>query len=280
MIKAVFFDIDGTLLSDRGKILKSTRNAIHELQLQGILCGVATGRSPHSIEKMLAGLKLDILVTYNGQYVYSKERVYYARPFPKETVYELASFAMEDNRKMLFGNRFKLMGNHLMALTQNPWIGKIRGFFPKNIGPDLSVVQKWASKIEKKKASASFDTKILALPIYQCILISPESETVELKKRLADCTITRSNPISVDILPRDGSKLIGLAQVADYHGFSLEDIMVFGDGLNDIEMLSGVGIGVAMGNAKEHVQAHADYVTKTNNEDGISFALKHFQLID
>ena len=67
MIKAVFFDIDGTLVNNQAKALASTKDAIDQLQKKGILCGVATGRSPVRMKEVIDELELDMFVVYNGQ---------------------------------------------------------------------------------------------------------------------------------------------------------------------------------------------------------------------
>ena len=62
MIKAIFFDIDGTLISTNGKILASTKRAIAQAQKKGILCGISTGRGPESVERIVRDLNLDMLL--------------------------------------------------------------------------------------------------------------------------------------------------------------------------------------------------------------------------
>lgn len=74
-VKAVFFDIDGTLVNDRKSVLKSTKEAIKIVKEQGVLVGVATGRGPFFVKDLMDDLDLDFAVTYNGQYIFNKDRV-------------------------------------------------------------------------------------------------------------------------------------------------------------------------------------------------------------
>lgn len=74
MIKAIFFDIDGTLVTNRSKALESTKQAIEYARKNGILCGVATGRSPVKIKEIIDELELDMYVVYNGQLVFTADR--------------------------------------------------------------------------------------------------------------------------------------------------------------------------------------------------------------
>nr|OTO08196.1 hypothetical protein A5880_002466 [Enterococcus sp. 4G2_DIV0659] len=116
-------------------------------------------------------------------------------------------------------------------------------------------------------------------PIFQCVLLSPKSELDFLSEHLPNCQLTRSNPYTLDIIPAGGSKIVGIQACAEYFEFTLDEVMAFGDSWNDVEMLHGVGIGVAMGNAEDEVKQISDYVTKTNEEDGIYHALKHYDVI-
>ena len=96
---------------------------------------------------------------------------------------------------------------------------------------------------------------------------------------LPECTITRSNPFSVDIIPKGGSKIEGIKEALKFYDIKLEEAIAFGDSWNDLEMLEGIGIGVAMGNGNEDIKGQADYVTDTNDLDGIYKALVHFKVI-
>lgn len=111
-------------------------------------------------------------------------------------------------------------------------------------------------------------------------MLSPESEKEKLKQKLPSCDFKRSNAYSVDIVPKKGSKMKGIHEFLAYEGIAIEEAMAFGDHENDIEMLKGVGIGVAMGNAQQVAKTAANYVTVSNNEDGIAQALKHYGIIE
>ena len=83
----------------------------------------------------------------------------------------------------------------------------------------------------------------------------------------------------MDIISKNGGKVTGIRKMLEIHGISGEEMVAFGDGENDIEMLSFAGVGVAMGNAEEPVKAVADFVTADIDDDGIEKALKHYNLI-
>ena len=81
-----FFDIDGTLVNDRKSVLKSTKDAIKIVKEQGVLVGVATGRGPFFVKELMEDLDLDFAVTYNGQYIFNKEKVLFASPIAKSSL--------------------------------------------------------------------------------------------------------------------------------------------------------------------------------------------------
>ncbi|MFS0940662.1 Cof-type HAD-IIB family hydrolase [Enterococcus casseliflavus] len=278
MIKAIFFDIDGTLIASNGKALASTREAIKQAQANGVLCGIATGRGPVDLEKVIDYLSLDMFITYNGQYVYTKENLIYAKPFPKQTLEAIVEYADENYRQVMFGGETQVAGSLTIRLSQSPVMQRYLRYVPKKfpVGFLKKVLQRFSPNRNAKRYE-SLD--ILREPIYQCIMLSPESEREKLRSKLPQCDFKRSNAYSVDIVPKNGSKIKGIKEFLAYEGIAMEEAMAFGDHFNDVEMLEGVGIGVAMGNAQPVTKASADFVTDTNDHDGIKKALIHFGII-
>lgn len=278
MIKAIFFDIDGTLITTDSKVLDSTKEAIRLAQAKGIFCGVATGRGPVKIHERIDQLPLDVFVMYNGQLVFTQNRDVYLRPFSQETLQRIVDFADDEHRQIIFGARQRMDGSHLMKWSQNSLLKKIAGWMPSwfPVRPTRRLLQSFSPNRKKGRYK---ELSILQEPIYQCVLFSAEHEAPRLEKRLPDCSFQRSNPYSVDIVPKNGSKYHGILEFIQSAGIKSEEVMVFGDHYNDIEMIQKFGIGVAMGNGLQEVKAQADYVTASNEKDGIYQALKHFEII-
>ncbi len=277
-IKAVFFDIDGTLLNDRKNVQKSTIKAIRNLKDQGILVGLATGRGPSFVQPFLENLGLDFAVTYNGQYIYSRSEIIYTNQLSKTTVYRLIRYAGARRREISLGTASGLLGSGIIGLGTSR-LGQIVSSL---------VPRKWAKAIERsfkhfirRIKPQNIDSLMIILrePIYQVVLVATEGESERIQKQFPRVKLTRSSPYSMDVISEEQSKVKGIERVGQCYGFDLSEVIAFGDSDNDIEMLSQVGIGVAMGNASQQVKENARYTTADNNDDGISKALAHYGLI-
>ncbi|HFH7097008.1 TPA: HAD-IIB family hydrolase [Streptococcus agalactiae] len=277
-IKAVFFDIDGTLLNDCKNVQKSTIKAIRNLKDQGILVGLATGRGPSFVQPFLENLGLDFAVTYNGQYIYSRSEIIYTNQLSKTTVYRLIRYAGARRREISLGTASGLLGSGIIGLGTSR-LGQIVSSL---------VPRKWAKAIERsfkhfirRIKPQNIDSLMIILrePIYQVVLVATEGESERIQKQFPRVKLTRSSPYSMDVISEEQSKVKGIERVGQRYGFDLSEVIAFGDSDNDIEMLSQVGIGVAMGNASQQVKENARYTTADNNDDGISKALAHYGLI-
>lgn len=256
MIKAAFFDIDGTLLSHKTKqVPQSTRDAIQKLQEAGILCLVATGRHICQFEHLpVDDIPFDGYLMLNGQICLDRDRkVLYGFPLEgksKETV--LRMFHEKEQPILLVEED---------CLYLNLLNDRVR-YVQDCISSPVAEVKAYSGK-----------------PLYMGIAyIGPEEEDLLAEIR-QDCVITRWNPYAVDMIAKGGGKDEAIRRYLEATGIRQEETIAFGDGFNDMQMLSFAGIGVAMGNAEEEVKALADYVTADVDDDGIEKALKHFGIL-
>lgn len=279
MIKAIFFDVDGTLLSSNGRVSKSTKRAIAQAQKKGILCGISTGRGPSSLTKIVKNLNLDMFVTYNGQLVYTKEKILYARAFEKEVIEEIVHFGNNHSRQILFGSKDRTEGSLTMRIGESAFVRRCIRFIPRKfpIRRMKLILQKYSPNKRKNRYS---HLKILQESIYQCMMFGAKYEHQKLQAALPNCDFQRSNPYAVDLVPKGGSKVRGIQFFLGDQGIGLEEAMAFGDHLNDIEMLKAVGVGIAMGNGEPATKKSADYVTDSHDRKGIEKALKYFEIIE
>ena len=117
------------------------------------------------------------------------------------------------------------------------------------------------------------------VPVYQCVVYVDETESRDLPRILPGCRITRWNSGAVDVISKDGSKVRGIQYMMKKYSLRQDEIIAFGDGENDREMLSFAGTGVAMRDASDAVKRCADYVTGSADGDGISEALKYYGIL-
>lgn len=278
-IKAVFFDIDGTLLTDKRTVSKSTISAINYLKKRGILVGVATGRDPRFVLQYMASLGLDIGITYNGQYIFSREEVIYSRVLGVQQLEAMLDYAQEEHKDLSFGTAKGVVGSGIMSMGTGNFAYRITRMIPQSWAGFVNFV--FNRLIRKIRPQKDLDLKVfLSQPIYQLMMLMTEWETKELETQFKDLSFTRSSPYATDIISKGSSKLSGILIVAQRYQLTLDDIIVFGDSNNDYEMLKEIKYSVAMGNGTKRVKDVAAFVTDTNNRDGIYKALVHFGVIE
>ena len=257
MVKAVFFDVDGTLLSHETKsVSASTRAAIEKLRSAGILCVVATGRQIEEMEKLpVADIPFDAYITLNGQLILDKNKqVLHGVP--------IRGRAREYLLEMFHERRAPILLVEQREMTLN--------FVDERV---IRVQEAISSGIPHVGSYGGGE-------LYQICAYLTEADEHLLAPIADECVITRWNLGGMDIIAKGGGKVAGIEWYLASQGIRPEETMAFGDGDNDIEMLKFTGTGVAMGNAWDSVKAVADYITAGVDEDGIALALKHFGVIE
>lgn len=261
MIKALFFDIDGTLVSfDTHQIPSSTIEALATAKEKGIKIFIATGR-PKAIINNLSALQernlIDGYITMNGGYCFVDEEVIYKSSIPPESVQTLARISDEKGFPCIFVTEHKVA-----VCNPNELVNKI---FHEFLQVEILPVKTTAEATEKE--------------VFQMTPFITAEEEQEILSLLPHCESGRWFPAFTDVMAKGISKQKGIDEMIRHFGFHLEETMSFGDGGNDISMLRHAAIGVAMGNANQEVQQAANHVTASVDEDGIWKALKHFGII-
>ena len=253
----IFFDIDGTLLNHDKELPASTKEAIFKLKEEGHIVAIATGRAPFMFEDLREELGIQTYVSYNGQYVVLEGKVLYTNPLNIDSLEKLTEEALSHEHPVVFMDHEDMKANvpEHAYISESLQTLKI-GYFPTHdpsyyIGRDL----------------------------YQTLLFCPVGEEKQYEEAFPDFDFIRWHPVSVDVLPSGGSKAKGIEKIMKKLEFSEERVYAFGDGLNDLEMLSTVKNSVAMGNAVDEAKAAAAYVTQSVEEDGIAHGLKMVGLL-
>lgn len=254
--KIVFFDIDGTLLDSNNTILPSTKQAIRQLQQRGVYTAIATGRTPNMFQSIRQELNIESYVSINGQYVIFEGLEIYKNEIETNQLGSLVEDAASHGHEMAFYNH-----KHVCATAErHPYIEDCfhsvhlnypsynRNFYREN-------------------------------PVCQGILFCEEGDENYYETSYPNFEFVRWHNRAIDVLPKGSSKAIGIQQFIKRAGFSVENTFAFGDGRNDMQMLSYVGTGIAMGNAVDELKQCADVVTKSCDEDGIVTGLKAVHLL-
>lgn len=258
-IKALFFDIDGTLVSFKTHhIPASAIEALERAKSKGIKIFISTGR-PKKLINNLGEIEhlIDGYITTNGAYCFSGNDVIVCKPLPEDDVRKIMAYVDHTGVSCI------VVGTEDLLVC--------------NITPELKEVEKLLN-IGVLPTSGSVDD-LLKQGIVQITPFFSVEQERKLMPDLKNCISGRWTSEFTDITVGGADKGKGIEAVAAYFGFSIEETMAFGDGGNDIQMLQKAGIGVAMGNAVADVRKYADYVTAEIDNDGVYAALRHFSLI-
>ncbi|MEH7073057.1 Cof-type HAD-IIB family hydrolase [Neobacillus drentensis] len=253
----IFFDIDGTLLTHDKELPPLTKESIFKLKKYEHEVVISTGRAPFMFEELREELAIHTFVSYNGQYVVLDGEVIYKNPLNISSLEKLTETGLRNNHPVVFMDHEDMKAN----VAEHAYIKESMDTLKINRFP-------------------SFDPEYYkGRELYQSLLFCPEGEEKQYQQAFPEFDFVRWHPLSVDVIPKGGSKAKGIEQVVKELKIPDERHYAFGDGLNDIEMLSIVENSVAMGNAVEKVKRVAKHVTKRVDENGIFHGLKMLGLL-
>jgi len=258
MVKIIFFDIDGSLVSFKTRsIPASAKMAIAQLREKGIKLVIATGRAYCDINN-LEDMTFDGIIASNGAFcIDAQGEIIDQQFFDKAIMNRLVQFMEKKPFSCEFmtekGNFISYADNNMLYLS---------------------------SLVNLPLPPAEEVSKIIEHGIFQIgAFVDSNMENELLREVFTDCECSRWHPLFVDFNIKGCNKATGIDQFLAYFEMDRASTMAFGDGGNDIPMLKHVAIGVAMGNASDDVKDAADYITASVDEDGIFKALKHFNII-
>lgn len=264
MYKLIAIDMDGTLLKEDKTISSKTKDAIKMATDKGVKVVLASGRPIIGLEPYLAELGLDTeddyVMSFNGSLVQNSRT--------KEVVFESA----------LKGTDLK----SLYALSKELGVN-IHAFDTKGcITPAMSEYTELEGRLNHIEVGiVDFNQVSDDEDIIKIMFVDPEEKLEEAIKKLpADIydkyTIVRSAPFFLEFLNKESNKGVGVAALAGHLGIKQEEVICMGDAGNDLAMIEYAGMGVAMGNAFEEVKKAANFITLSNEEDGVAFAINKF----
>jgi len=259
MIRAAFFDLDGTLVGNSGTYTPAVKAALTALRKKGILTFAATGRALFELQAtgMIDGLEFDAILSLNGQYCYTQDRVIHKQLFPKDELRRILDQCKKTPFPCAFLEKDDMYINyvddyvrHTLAYLHNPMLRTA----------DLD-------------AAAERD-------VLMVMAFLPQTQVQQLVEPVLQSSCCyRGSPYTSDILPQGAGKCAAIETVLAHYGLYWDQIIAFGDGENDRQMLEKAGCAVAMGNAIDALKQGDFYITDSVERDGVVTALQHFGLL-
>lgn len=268
--KLLVLDVDGTLLNDEREISKRTLAALLKVQQMGVRIVLASGRPTYGLMPLAKTLELGnyggFVLSYNGCQIIKAQNGEIL--FERRINPEMLPYLEKKARK----NGFAIFTYHNDTLITD--------------SPDNEYIKNEALlnnlKIIKED---EFSTAIDFAPC-KCMLVSDKEEAlIELEqhweKRLAGTLDAfRSEPYFLEVVPCGVNKANTLGALLEHLGVTREEVIAVGDGVCDVTTLQLAGMGVAMGHSQDSVKVCADYVTASNEEDGVALAVEKLILAE
>ena len=256
MVKAIFFDVDGTLLSHSiNAIPPSTLKALDALHEKGILLIIASGRHLSELKELpLHNYHFDAYITQTGQICYDKDfQTIFKEPIGKEDTRILVEAFESKVMPVVLLNESELYINYI----------------------DDYVV----------KVQASINTAIPEIgtykgeDLYGATVFGKPEPINGLVSRMKGCRRSFWHDSASDIILSSAGKVKGIEAVMKYFDLKQDETMAFGDADNDLDMITYVKIGIVMGNGSDNMKKIADYITDSVDNNGIYNAVRHYGLI-
>jgi len=256
MIKLIASDMDGTLLNDKNEIHEEFYNVFEELKKKDIIFAAASGRQYHTLVKQFNNIKDDMMfIAENGTYVVYKGEEILLNSLNKETAIELIKI----------GRNIK---ESYIVLS-----GKKSAYIESNDERLINEVKKYCEKYKIVKDLTKVEDDILKFTI--CDFIGSEKNSVTYYNDYKDkLQVSISGTIWLDIMDKGTNKGFAINKLQNLLNIKHEETMVFGDYLNDLEMMESAYHSYAMENAHEDLKKVARFRAKKNTENGVVEKIK------
>jgi len=265
-IKLVFFDVDGTLLGRDGRYSKSLQKQLRRIQAMGIKTAIASGRPPFACQFLFDELGLDACgLFYTGGMIFDPSNqscIHESRLNKADLTPLLALIRQKQVYCELYAGQQHFVeeacdvsvahGEHLRVQPE-------RVQFETLMNDKQCSVQKLLIGVDETQAAGCLQELESHFPQFQFAYARFPA---------------KPNWLFASVIAAEADKTEAFARLIEHHQVTAEQVMAFGDAGSDIAFLRLAGLGVAMGNAEAHVQAAADWVSLSVDEDGVAHALK------
>ena len=254
MPKAIFLDIDGTLLSFATRLVpQSAFDAMYEAKEKGVKLFIATGRHKRELgtDSHLLNFPFDGFVTQNGAYCYTNDAIIHTCPMRKRSVEAVLALIKKDPFTCIFCEEDSMFLNNM-----NDQVFELLNKFKLPIPPVSDIA------------------RALVSDIYQIVpIITKEAEHVLYT--LPGAKVTKWYDGGFDLVNEEVNKWAGIEKMIKFYDILPEETAAIGDAENDIEMLRGARFSIAMGNASDEVKKNAQHITTHVDEDGVANAFEY-----
>lgn len=264
--KMIVLDIDDTLLTDDHVISSRTKEALLKAQEIGVKVVLASGRPTFAMHNLAEELLLheygSYVLSFNGGIItdYRTKNNVYECALTKEQAHELYELSKKHD---VFVHTY--VGDDIVTEKGNQYTdieGQITGMPVKEVNSFVEHVQNDVVKL---------------------LMLEDPDKLAKVEKILQEelegkISVMRSKPFFLELTNNEVDKGKSLNHLIQILGIRQDEIIAVGDGFNDLPMIKFAGLGVAMGNAAEEIKQQADYITSTNNEDGVAEVVEKFIL--
>ncbi len=261
-------NIDGTLLRSNSRLSRETKDAIEYVKRKGVYVTLVTERPFPSAKKVAKALRLDnFLITHDGSFISSEvDNPIFERRLHEDKTFHIAE-VLENyhchirlmHEKYSIGNKVRQKNQLIAKMT----IGLGEPLFYPVTFVDSICEYLLNNPIAPPKIQAEFFDKE-----------ERDSALQELEAEIPGINMFSSKDNCLEIVSETCSKARGLQFLGNHLGISLSEMVAIGASENDLDMITQVGLGVSMGNASKHVRQAADWVTRSNNQNGVSYMVR------
>lgn len=276
--KLLFIDIDGTLFDHaKDAIPESAKNAILSAKSKGHKIFLSTGRPYADIDQEILNFPLDGMIVSCGAVVYVDNKPIYCKTYPQKELISLIQFMLDNN----IG--FSLDGIHKNYLTEEAFNCLSSLMFKNNEDSELSRAMMAKNNCFPFEDMKEEDLKeVVKISIFTKNKESCEKLFQKIPESLVGFMYKNKhlNLYNGEISIKGITKATGLKKITTYLSKNIKDTIAIGDSLNDLDILQEAGLSICMGNGADECKKTADFVTKDISNDGLAYALKHFNLAD
>ena len=263
--KIIVLDIDGTLTNSKKEISPATLEGLIDIQKRGYKVVLASGRPTPGITPLAKQLKLadygSYILAYNGGLIIDCRtgETIYQKTLPPDALPVLLTHAKEAGLGIVTYEE-----NNVICGTE---INEYMEIEARIVNLPIKKVDNFCEYVD--------------FPVNKCLMTGEPEQIANMEEKLKKVfngylNIFRSEPFFLEIMPPGIDKAHSLLKILNSIGLTSKEMICCGDGYNDISMISIAGLGVAMENARDCVKEAADYITKSNDDDGVLYVINKF----